>query len=137
MDLSPRWVGVFAEAGIKAVHWSTVGAATAPDPEIMAYAKAEDYVVFTHGLDFGAILAATHGDKPSVVQIRSGNVSPDAIGPHAVAALVPLVTRSDNATNAAAGQREPLSANRRSGFAVFAWDRSRDARDNANWHCDY
>lgn len=36
--------------------------------------------MLTHDLDFGAILAATHGDKPSVVQIRSEDVSPDVIG---------------------------------------------------------
>ena len=31
-------------------------------------------------LDFGAILAATRGEKPSVVQIRAENVSPESIG---------------------------------------------------------
>ena len=67
MNLSPRWVGVLAEAGIEAVHWSILGAKNAPDPEIMAYASANDYVVLTHDLDFSAILAATHGDKPIVV----------------------------------------------------------------------
>ena len=41
----------------------------------------------THDLDFGAILAATHGDKPSVVQIRSEDVSPDIIGKQVVTAL--------------------------------------------------
>ena len=53
----------------------------------MAYALANDFVVLTHDLDFGAILAATQGDKPSVVQIRSDNVSPDAIGPQVLTAL--------------------------------------------------
>ncbi len=38
-------------------------------------------------LDFGAILAATHGKKPSVVQIRAEDVSPEVIGAHVVAAL--------------------------------------------------
>ena len=65
MNLSPRWLGVLADAGIKAVHWSTLGANNAPDSEIMAYANAHDYVVLTHDLDFGAILAATHGEKPA------------------------------------------------------------------------
>jgi predicted nuclease of predicted toxin-antitoxin system len=46
-----------------------------------------DYVVLTHDLDFGAILAATHGEKPSVVQIRAEDVSPDVIGKHVVIAL--------------------------------------------------
>jgi predicted nuclease of predicted toxin-antitoxin system len=43
--------------------------------------------VLTHDLDFGAILAATHGEKPSVVQIRAEDVSPDAIGKQVLAAL--------------------------------------------------
>lgn len=92
MNLSPRWVGVLADAGIEAVHWSILGAKNAPDPEIMAYASANDYVVLTHDLDFSAILAATHGDKPSVVQIRSEDLSPDAIGKQIIAALRQMET---------------------------------------------
>ena len=87
MNLSPRWVGVLAGAGIEAAHWSTLGAKNAPDAEIMAYASANDYVVLTHDLDFGAILATTHGEKPSVVQIRAEDVSPDVIGKQVIVAL--------------------------------------------------
>ena len=46
----------------------------------MAYAMANDCIVLTHDLDFSAILAATQGEKPSVVQIRADDVSPSAIG---------------------------------------------------------
>ena len=53
----------------------------------MAYAALNEYIVMTHDLDFGAILAATSGDKPSVVQIRAEDVSPIAIGARVVAAL--------------------------------------------------
>lgn len=87
MNLSPRWIGVLGDAGFKAAHWSTLGIHNAPDSEMMAYAKVNDYVVLTHDLDFGAILAATHGEKPSVVQIRAEDVSPDVIGIQVVAAL--------------------------------------------------
>lgn len=87
MNLSPRWVSFLADMNIEAVHWSTCGAKTAPDSEIMAYASKNVYVVLTHDLDFGAILAATHGEKPSVVQIRSEDVSPDVIGKQVIAAL--------------------------------------------------
>lgn len=86
MNLSPRWVGLLADAGIDAQHWSTLGAGNAPDSEIMAYAKANDCVVLTHDLDFGAILAATLGSKPSVVQIRAEDVSPETIGRYVIAA---------------------------------------------------
>jgi predicted nuclease of predicted toxin-antitoxin system len=87
MNLSPRWVAVLAGAGLEAAHWSTLGANNAADSEIMAYARANDYVVLTHDLDFSAILAATHGERPSVVQIRSEDVSPEAIGKQVIIAL--------------------------------------------------
>ena len=87
MNLSPRWVDVLVGAGMEATHWSTLGAYNASDSEIMAYASANNCVVLTHDLDFGAILAATRGEKPSVVQIRSDDVSPDVIGKQIVIAL--------------------------------------------------
>lgn len=87
MNLSPRWIPVLTGAGIEAVHWSALGANNAPDSEIMAYARVSGCVVLTHDLDFGAILAATHGEKPSVVQIRADDVSPDVIGTQVIAAL--------------------------------------------------
>jgi predicted nuclease of predicted toxin-antitoxin system len=64
-----------------------VGAVTATDVEIMAYARQHGYVVLTHDLDFSAILAATRGNKPSVVQIRSEDLNPDTIGAQIVGAV--------------------------------------------------
>ncbi len=87
MNLSPRWVKLFDDASVESAHWSKIGATNAPDKEIMDYAKANNYVVLTHDLDFSAILAVTHGEKPSVVQIRAENVSPDGIGWSVIAAL--------------------------------------------------
>ncbi|MDH3209724.1 MAG: DUF5615 family PIN-like protein [Burkholderiaceae bacterium] len=87
MNLSPRWVKALADAGIEAAHWSNIGANNAPDAEVMAYARAHHYVVLTHDLDFGAILAATHGEKPSVVQIRAENARPEVIGKQVITAL--------------------------------------------------
>ncbi len=58
----------------------------------MAYAKTNDLVVLTHDLDFGAILAATQGEKPSVLQIRAEDTSPDAIGTQVLAALQQLAS---------------------------------------------
>ncbi len=52
MNLSPRWVSVLGDAGIDSVHWSALGAHDATDSQIMAYARANDYVVLTHDLDF-------------------------------------------------------------------------------------
>ena len=95
MNLSPRWIGALADAGFEAVHWATVGARNAPDSEIMAYARSNAFVVMTHDLDFGAILAATQGEKPSVVQIRAEDVRPEAIGNQIVNALHQMAAELD------------------------------------------
>ena len=87
MNLSPRWVRTLADAGIEAEHWSSLGETNATDAAIMTFARTKDYVVLTHDLDFSAILAATKGEKPSVVQIRSENVSPEGIGKLVIDAL--------------------------------------------------
>jgi len=76
MNLSPKWAEFFLAHNIEAVHWSSVGAADASDEEIIIYAKNNGYAVFTHDLDFSSILAITHNDKPSVIQIRTGDISP-------------------------------------------------------------
>lgn len=95
MNLSPRWVKLLNDAGVEAVHWSVIGKINAPDSEIMAYATTNDYVVLTHDLDFGSILAVTHGEKPSVVQIRAEDVSPDVIGIQVVTALRQMESELD------------------------------------------
>jgi hypothetical protein len=65
------------------------------DTEIMAYAATHGYTVLTQDLDFNAILAATHGEKPSVVQIRSDNLDPDVIGAQVIDAVRKLETELD------------------------------------------
>jgi predicted nuclease of predicted toxin-antitoxin system len=95
MNLSPRWANLLTNAGFEAAHWSTLGAANAPDVEIAAFARINDYVVLTHDLDFGAILAATQGDKPSVVQIRSEDLSLELIGKPVINALRQMTAELD------------------------------------------
>ena len=70
MNLSPSWVDGLTRYGFEAVHWSTIGAPTAPDDEILAWARVNGFVLLTHDLDFSAILAATSEAAPSVVQLR-------------------------------------------------------------------
>ena len=71
MNLSPSWVERLARHGFEAVHWSTIGAATTPDVEILTWANEQQFVLITNDLDFSAILAASTGAAPSVVQIRT------------------------------------------------------------------
>ena len=89
MNLSPAWVSVLEEAGHTTSHWSTIGSMNAPDREILSWAKTNGYVLFTHDLDFGAILAATEAEGPSVVQIRAQDISPD----HAKSLLLNILNK--------------------------------------------
>ena len=79
MNLSPGWVDRLARHGFEAVHWSTIGAATAPDVEILTWAKEHAFVLITNDLDFSAILAASSGASPSVVQIRTQDLLSDGV----------------------------------------------------------
>jgi len=93
MNLSPDWVPVLLRAGHAAVHWSSVGSPRARDSEILTWARERQHVVFTHDLDFGAILAATDANAPSVLQVRTEDPTPqhcsgivlDSIKRHAAA----------------------------------------------------
>jgi predicted nuclease of predicted toxin-antitoxin system len=77
MNLSPDWIAIFANHGITALHWSTVGDPRAEDSVLMDWARANGYVVFTHDLDFGAMLALTRAESPSVIQVRTQDVTPE------------------------------------------------------------
>ncbi len=78
MNLSPSWVERLARHRFEAVHWSSMGAATAPDVEILAWANEHHFVIITNDLDFSAILATGAVDGPSVVQVRTQDLLSDA-----------------------------------------------------------
>lgn len=80
MNLSPSWVAVLAHGGHQAVHWSAVGDHGAKDSDILLWARRRRCVVFTHDLDFGALLAATNAKSPSVLQVRTTDPSPGHCG---------------------------------------------------------
>ena len=87
MNLSPDWRPVLRHEGWEAVHWSEVGDPRAKDEAIMAWARERSYVVFTHDLDFGALLAATQATGPSVIQVRAQDVLPAHLGQMVVKAI--------------------------------------------------
>jgi predicted nuclease of predicted toxin-antitoxin system len=80
MNLPPIWVDVFDSEGWEAVHWSKIGDFGATDQVIMKWALDHGFIVFTHDLDFGSILAATRAAAPSVIQVRTQNVMPESVG---------------------------------------------------------
>ncbi|MGL5078239.1 MAG: DUF5615 family PIN-like protein [Waterburya sp.] len=87
MNLSPNWVAVFAKYNIEALHWSNVGDPSEKDRVIMEWARSNGYIVFTHDLDFGFLLAATQADTPSVIQIRTQDILPSSIENLVISAL--------------------------------------------------
>ena len=76
MNLSPRWVEALEHAGIEARHWSTVGDGAASHLEVFQWARGHGFVVFTHDLDFGRILALAGSHSPSVVLLRTHRLLP-------------------------------------------------------------
>jgi len=74
MNLSPSLVDIFIEQGWQAIHWSDVGDPRADDSVIMKWAHDNGYAVFTHDLDFGALLAITRAQGPSVIQVRTQDI---------------------------------------------------------------
>ncbi|GAB3795111.1 hypothetical protein GCM10028819_10620 [Spirosoma humi] len=88
MNLSPTWCLFLGQAGHEAVHWSEVGDARTTDSLITAWAKENKYIIFTHDLDFGTILAVTKAEGPSVIQIREHDVLPEGMGEIVLQALI-------------------------------------------------
>lgn len=87
MNLSPDWVNALSKHGWASEHWSAIGDPRATDRDIMDWARSHRYLVFTHDLDFGTMLALTHASGPSVIQVRGQNVLPDHMAPIVLAAL--------------------------------------------------
>ncbi len=87
MNLPPSWVEFLSDHGIEAVHWSRVGDGRAADSEIMKWALDYGHTVFTHDLDFTTLLAITGASGPSVIQLRSQDVMPNAVGPQIASVL--------------------------------------------------
>ncbi len=87
MNLSPDWVPVLEAEGWSATHWSAVGNPRATDVEIMTWASERGYVIVTHDLDFGTALALSQAGKPSVLQVRTQDVAPEALRKVLVSAL--------------------------------------------------
>ncbi len=87
MNLSPSWVGVFRQENWEAYHWSAIGSATAPDSDILDWARKNDCIVFTHDLDFGALLASQQSRSPSILQLRGQETSPGRMGEVVVLAI--------------------------------------------------
>jgi len=98
MNIPWRYASLLASKNCQATHWEEVGNPTAPDNEIMDYARKNNYIVLTFDLDFGTILATTHNAKPSVMQIRAS--APNAA--KTVELIITALNRYENELKAGA-----------------------------------
>jgi predicted nuclease of predicted toxin-antitoxin system len=87
MNLSPTWERFLQAEGFEVAHWASVGDPRAPDSVVMAWAAEHEFVVFTHDLDFGVLLALTSARAPSVVQVRTAAPVPEVVGRDVVRVL--------------------------------------------------
>ncbi len=79
MNLPLRLAKLLSDRHIESSHWYHIGAPNASDKELIAYAQSNDYIILSCDLDFSAILSSSHGQKPSVVQIRAMDFNPEQI----------------------------------------------------------
>ena len=80
MNLSPSWEKYLTNAGYECLHWTKIGKGNEPDSELFDYAKKNRYIILTHDLDFGTMLAYSNEDGPSVIQVRIENITPEYYG---------------------------------------------------------
>ena len=71
MNLTPLRVGFFSANGVDAVHWMNVGAGDAADATLLSWARDAGRVVFTHDMDFSALIALAGLNGPSILQVRT------------------------------------------------------------------
>ena len=80
MNLSPSWVGFLSANGFDAVHWVNIGPGDADDVTLLSWARKSGRIVFTHDMDFSALIALAGLVGPSVLQVRTQDVLPEDIG---------------------------------------------------------
>ena len=80
MNIPIVWESFLSNAGHSTIHWSKIGNIGAQDSEIMEWARKNKHIVFTHDLDFGAMLYSTNALEPSVIQLRGEHILPKVFG---------------------------------------------------------
>jgi predicted nuclease of predicted toxin-antitoxin system len=79
MGISPKVVDFLQHLGYKSAHLHKEGLHRLNDSQILEKARKEGYIVLTHDLDFGELLAASGADLPSVLIFRLRNMRPENV----------------------------------------------------------
>ncbi len=61
------------------------------DEVIVEWSRQHGFVIFTHDLDFGSLLALTRAKGPSVIQVRTQDIFPEALA----GILLPILKRHE------------------------------------------
>lgn len=87
VNLSSQRIDFLKLHELPSTYWIEVDECDAPGIEIFKYAIANDFVIFTHDLDFGTILSMQKSSKLSLVQLRTSDTLPTKIGEKVVLAV--------------------------------------------------
>ncbi|HEY66393.1 MAG TPA: DUF5615 family PIN-like protein [Caldilineae bacterium] len=79
MGISPRAVTFLREQGCEAIHLHEEGLDCLEDPAILAKAREEGFILLTHDLDFGELIAASGARLPSVIVFRLRDMRPENV----------------------------------------------------------
>jgi len=79
MNISPLSVKRLRDRGWDIFRVSEVMESSAKDTVILEFARQENRVIITQDLDFSKLLALRGFDKPSLVNIRLGNPTPEIV----------------------------------------------------------
>lgn len=82
MGISPRTVDFLRDLGYEATHLHEESLDRLPDPDILSKARNEKYILLTHDLDFGELVAAGGERLPSVITFRLRSMHPTNVNRH-------------------------------------------------------
>lgn len=68
-----------------------MGDPRATDETIVEWARQHGFVIFTHDLDLGSLLALIQAKGPSVIQVRTQDILPEALA----GVLLPILKRHE------------------------------------------
>jgi predicted nuclease of predicted toxin-antitoxin system len=82
MGISPHTVSFLRDLGYEATHLHGENLDRMADPDILDKARREGYVLLTHDLDFGQLLAVSGADMPTVITFRLRDMTPNNVNRH-------------------------------------------------------
>jgi predicted nuclease of predicted toxin-antitoxin system len=89
MNISPLTVHRLRERGWKIVRVSEIMDARTSDIDILNYAQERNRVIISYDLDFSELLAIYGYDRPSLINLRTDDISPE----YTVQRIVEVVTQ--------------------------------------------